>query len=67
MKIHHGADSNGRPQQERNIIVSHVGDSRGVLCKTKSAIQLTRDHTPNIVDEKLRIESLGGNVTRLDD
>ena len=43
--------------------MSHVGDSRAVLCKNKSAMQMTRDHTPNIVDEQLRIESLGGNVT----
>lgn len=51
------------------LTVSHVGDSSAVLGRFKSrekkemeAVQLTRDHKPNLKDEWARIEKSGGRV-----
>lgn len=51
------------------LTVSHVADSSAVLGKFKNrekkemeAIQLTRDHKPNLKDERARIERNGGRV-----
>lgn len=41
---------------------ANLGDSRAVLCRDGEAIDLTVDHKPNSVEEKSRIEALGGNV-----
>jgi len=44
--------------------IVNVGDSRAILCdKKNNAIQLSIDHKPNIPEEKLRIENLGGKIT----
>mmetsp|Transcript_81354 Transcript_81354/g.230524 ORF Transcript_81354/g.230524 Transcript_81354/m.230524 type:complete len:386 (-) Transcript_81354:173-1330(-) len=43
--------------------VAHVADSTCVLGKTnKSAVALTRDHKPDLKDERARIERNGGRV-----
>ena len=34
-----------QPQEDR-LTLAHVGDSRGVLCRGGTAIELTRDHKP---------------------
>lgn len=54
---------------EKKILTSHVADSTVVLGtydkgdKTKpTAVQLTRDHKPDLPDEKARIEKAGGRV-----
>jgi serine/threonine protein phosphatase PrpC len=45
------------------IWLANVGDSRAVLYNSKDvAIPLTKDHKPNSVSEKLRIEKLGGKI-----
>jgi len=54
---------------EKKIFVSHVADSTVVLGswenaekKTLKATALTRDHKPNLKDERARIEKAGGRV-----
>jgi len=54
---------------EKKILVSHVADSTIVLGqyvdgdKNKpEAVQLTRDHKPDLPDERARIEKAGGRV-----
>lgn len=43
--------------------VVNVGDSRGVLCNYKDkTVSLSKDHKPNSVTEKKRIEKLGGKI-----
>jgi protein phosphatase 2C len=42
--------------------VSHVGDSRAILCRKGSAIQLTLDHKADRPDEIERIRKAGGFV-----
>lgn len=46
-----------------NLIVCNVGDSRIVACnKDNIAIPLSNDHKPMRFDEKQRIEKLGGKI-----
>merc|ERR1719316_1947460 len=54
---------------KNQLQISHVADSTCVLGKWKGedkkeieAIQLTRDHKPDLPDERKRIESCGGRV-----
>jgi len=49
--------------QEETLTVAHVGDSRGVLCRAGTAVELTKDHKPELEQEKRRIEALGGFVS----
>lgn len=34
--------------QEETLTVAHVGDSRGVLCRAGTAVELTKDHKPEL-------------------
>jgi len=54
-------------QEFGKITVAHVADSTVVLGKRgedakTTAVQLTRDHKPNLKDERARIEKAGGRV-----
>lgn len=44
------------------LVLAHVGDSRAILCRAGQAVQVTEDHKPERLDEKKRIERLGGLV-----
>eukprot|EP00475_Leptophrys_vorax_P000448 TRINITY_DN10246_c0_g1_i2.p2 TRINITY_DN10246_c0_g1~~TRINITY_DN10246_c0_g1_i2.p2 ORF type:complete len:290 (+),score=23.01 TRINITY_DN10246_c0_g1_i2:317-1186(+) len=46
----------------RRLLVANVGDSRTVVCRAGQATPLSKDHKPNRVDEKERIEQAGGSV-----
>lgn len=50
----------------QHIAISHVGDSRAVLCcgENRAAIALTLDHTPAAESERLRVEQAGGYVSK---
>lgn len=55
----HYFDENNNPR----LWVFNVGDSRAVLCNYKGqSVQLSKDHKPNSVNEKKRIEQLGGRI-----
>lgn len=63
--------SNGAAPSACRLLVANIGDSRAVLCTSRSlpgstgglmALPLSVDHKPNREDEKARIESLGGVV-----
>lgn len=45
-----------------HLITANVGDSRAVLCRNGTALDLTRDHKPNDPIEKERIYQRGGTV-----
>ncbi|CAK9096700.1 Probable protein phosphatase 2C 59 (AtPP2C59) (HopW1-1-interacting protein 2) (Protein phosphatase 2C WIN2) (PP2C WIN2) [Durusdinium trenchii] len=50
------------------IVVGHVGDSRSVLVRQSGATEaLTRDHSGELVDERERIERMGGFVGKMGD
>ncbi|CAK9220497.1 unnamed protein product [Sphagnum troendelagicum] len=46
----------------RNLLVANAGDCRAVLCRRGKAVEMSRDHKPGCLKEKLRIEKLGGYV-----
>jgi len=45
------------------LAVAHVGDSRALLCRKASALQLTEDHEPQSDRERERIERCNGRIT----
>lgn len=47
---------------ESLLCFSHCGDCRGVLFRDGEVFQVTREHSPNQVDEQDRIQMLGGYV-----
>jgi len=46
----------------RHLITTNIGDSRAVLSRNGTAIDLSRDHKPNDPIERSRIEAAGGSV-----
>jgi serine/threonine protein phosphatase PrpC len=47
----------------RTLVSANIGDSRAVLCRNCTAVELTRDHKPSDERERLRIESHGEHIT----
>ncbi|XP_010536873.1 PREDICTED: protein phosphatase 2C 77-like [Tarenaya hassleriana] len=47
-----------------HIFVANCGDSRAVLCRSKTPLPLSVDHKPDREDEAARIEAAGGKVIR---
>jgi serine/threonine protein phosphatase PrpC len=47
----------------KELVCANAGDSRCVLCRAGSAIDLSRDHKPEDDDELARITKAGGHVT----
>lgn len=46
----------------RTMLIANAGDCRAVLGKRGRALELSRDHKPDCLSERLRIEKLGGVV-----
>lgn len=46
----------------RTMLIANAGDCRAVMGKRGRAIELSKDHKPNSILERLRIEKLGGVV-----
>ncbi|KAL4332244.1 hypothetical protein GQ457_07G037250 [Hibiscus cannabinus] len=44
------------------LLVANVGDSRAVICRGGNAVAVSRDHKPDQIDERKRIENAGGFV-----
>ncbi|KAI4326828.1 hypothetical protein L6164_019358 [Bauhinia variegata] len=47
---------------KEEIVVANCGDSRALLCRDGVAVPLSRDHNPDLPDERERIEAAGGRV-----
>lgn len=47
------------------LVVANLGDSRAVLCRGGQAVALSDDHKPNRVDEKKRVERVGGLILQM--
>ena len=45
-----------------DIICANAGDSRTVLCKSGTAVELSQDHKPDDPSERSRIYKAGGFV-----
>ncbi|CAK8563515.1 unnamed protein product [Lathyrus sativus] len=46
----------------RSLLVANAGDCRAVLSRAGGAIEMSKDHNPLCMKERMRIESLGGFV-----
>ncbi|GMY05269.1 probable protein phosphatase 2C 27 isoform X1 [Fagus crenata] len=46
----------------RMMLIANAGDCRAVLGKRGKAVELSKDHKPDCLSERLRIEKLGGVV-----
>ncbi|BAF18885.1 probable protein phosphatase 2C 54 isoform 1 [Oryza sativa Japonica Group] len=46
----------------RTLLIANAGDCRAVLSRCGTAIEMSVDHRPCSLSEKLRVESLGGYV-----
>lgn len=46
----------------RSLLVANAGDCRAVLSRGGGAIEMSKDHRPLCIKERMRIESLGGYV-----
>eukprot|EP00931_Biecheleriopsis_adriatica_P065733 TRINITY_DN40212_c0_g1_i1.p1 TRINITY_DN40212_c0_g1~~TRINITY_DN40212_c0_g1_i1.p1 ORF type:complete len:660 (+),score=152.86 TRINITY_DN40212_c0_g1_i1:91-2070(+) len=47
------------------LVISNLGDSRAVLCRAGQAVAVSEDHKPTRIDEKKRIERVGGLVLQV--
>lgn len=47
------------------LVVANCGDSRAVLCRGGQAVAVSDDHKPTRIDEKKRIERVGGLVLQV--
>ncbi|KAG2398834.1 protein phosphatase 2C 27 [Vigna angularis] len=46
----------------RSLLVANAGDCRAVLSRHGRAIEMSKDHRPNCVNERTRVLSLGGFI-----
>jgi len=56
--------------ETKKLWVAHVGDSRSIICLRESgkykAKEITLDHKANLPGELNRIESMGGEVRKIE-
>ncbi|XP_063901252.1 probable protein phosphatase 2C 3 [Zophobas morio] len=50
---------------DNHVTVGWAGDSRAVICKNGVAFALTRDHKPDHLEERARIQKAGGFVENI--
>ncbi|XP_071696757.1 probable protein phosphatase 2C 49 [Rutidosis leptorrhynchoides] len=46
----------------KHLLIANAGDCRAVLCRNGIAVQMSQDHRPGYLEEKIRVESLGGFI-----
>nr|XP_043637876.1 probable protein phosphatase 2C 49 [Erigeron canadensis] len=46
----------------KHLLIANAGDCRAVLCRNGLAIQMSEDHRPSYLEEKTRVEALGGFI-----
>jgi len=46
----------------KQLYIANAGDCRAVLCRAGHAVDLTRDHTAEVYEERIRVESVGGQI-----
>ncbi|PKI75342.1 hypothetical protein CRG98_004278 [Punica granatum] len=46
----------------RHLLVANAGDCRAVLCKRGTAVEMSQDHRPSYLPERMRVEGLGGYI-----
>jgi len=56
--------SGSSTRRPRRIAVANCGDSRAILCRAGTAIELSEDHKPELPGEEARIRKAGGHVAQ---
>ena len=46
----------------RTLLAANIGDSRAVLSRSGTAVELTRDHKPNDAVERARLQAMGETI-----
>ncbi|XP_050130430.1 probable protein phosphatase 2C 13 [Malus sylvestris] len=46
----------------RHLMVANAGDCRAVLCRKGIAVDMSQDHRPSYLPERMRVEQLGGYI-----
>ncbi|KAM1171333.1 hypothetical protein ACFX13_022021 [Malus domestica] len=46
----------------RHLMVANAGDCRAVLCRKGIAVDMSQDHRPSYLPERVRVEQLGGYI-----
>ncbi|KAL8244538.1 hypothetical protein R6Q59_010796 [Mikania micrantha] len=46
----------------KHLVTASAGDCRAVLCRKGVAVQLSQDHRPCYLEERIRVEALGGFI-----
>lgn len=49
----------------KHLVIANAGDCRAVLCRKGVAMQMSQDHRPIYLEEKIRVEKLGGFIDEL--
>ena len=57
-----GKDDPHKPPNGMRLVVSNLGDSRGILCRGGKALAMSEDHHPGRPDERARCERAGGQI-----
>lgn len=52
----------GRTGRPVELLAANLGDCRAVISRGGEAVRVTRDHKPDVADERRRIEKAGGKV-----
>jgi serine/threonine protein phosphatase PrpC len=50
-------------KKKNKIYVANAGDSRTVVCERGNAVELSKDHKPDLPEERSRIMKAGGEVS----
>ncbi|KAK2644018.1 hypothetical protein Ddye_019213 [Dipteronia dyeriana] len=45
-----------------HLLVANAGDCRAVLCRKGVAVNMSQDHRPSYLPERMRVEELGGDI-----
>ena len=44
------------------LYVANAGDSRCILCRSGKVVEMSKDHSPDVEDERNRIEAAGSKI-----
>lgn len=49
---------------KNKLYVANAGDSRCILCRNGKVVEMSKDHSPDVEDERNRIEAAGSKICK---
>ena len=46
----------------KRLYVANAGDSRCILCRNGKVVEMSKDHSPDVEEERKRIEAAGSKI-----